>query len=121
MRCVNEIVTSQPTVIVCIPGDLNQLNSDVVESELDLVQQVGQPTHDDRILDEIFTNRRDVSDRRTVVRSLVPTKHMTVVICEPVPGPMSERRIVSFFLYKTAMCRGSQNCSLEIPLEAHTY
>ena len=97
MWCVNEIVTSQPTVIVRIAGDLNQLKTELVESELDLVQQVGQPTHDGRILDEIFTNRPDVFDRCTIVRSLVPTKHMTVVICEPVPGQISER-IVIFFI-----------------------
>lgn len=98
---IDEIVPSKPNEIVCIAGDLNQLKTDIFESELCLVRLASQPTHGDRILEKFITNRPDVFHRCMVVRSLVPTKHKALVInciCELVPGPIMERRIISFYI-----------------------
>lgn len=76
-RFVNNVGNSADEYII-LAGDFNTLDCDRLETYGGLVQIVNQPTHGDNILDKVFTNRPDCFTA-TVVKSLLKTKHMSVL------------------------------------------
>ena len=78
-----DVVTHlHPNSVVVIVGDFNQLDTTRLEVDYGLVQLVSGPTHNQNLIDKVFTNRPDMFIT-SCFKSVVKTKHMAILIAPP--------------------------------------
>lgn len=79
---VDVVTNSYPNSVVVIVGDFNQLDTTSLEVDYGLVQLVSSPTHNQNLIDKVFTNRPDMFIT-SCFKSVVKTKHMAILIAPP--------------------------------------
>jgi len=69
---IDIITQHHPSSIILIAGDFNQLDTSIIEVDYGLTQMVTTPTHNQNLIDKVFTNPPDLYDAHCF-KSLVKT------------------------------------------------
>jgi hypothetical protein len=86
---INFINSTHSHFILTVAGDFNNSCTDFLLNSHGMFQLVDVPTHGSNVLDKFFVNRPDLYGA-SVFRSLVKTKHITIVV-EPLTASCINR------------------------------
>ena len=79
LEIIEELIDNEPGSVFVLTGDLNELRTAELQSQLGLDQLVDKPTHCNDIINVFLTNMPDMFNV-DVGQSLLKTKHNALVI-----------------------------------------